>query len=477
MWKLLFSPRTLKSGEKIDFINIRSFNVLDQKLVAEVEGTYLYDIEIDKKLNMTCTCPQGIHYGRCKHMVSVLLRNDICLKSGYKALIIDYSDKEAELLELKEQQEAYNAQLEEQERQRQKERERQEEEKRLRYEKKLAEEKEAEERRKARELKLLQQEKKRLEKETCEEELRKSVEEWELRILRQRLSSELKVLGFSNFDDYSIEQLKSMHKEHKQDIKNKLLEREKTEKAARAFKRQEELRMAREEKEWQRTKELEKEGVSAIKKLKKGEKFNVTSVAALTSELFDGKIPYRTYYFKPKALQKFIRGGFYIWIIAEEDGGWIYDQCDGLVWKISIDVSRNQIERLFIGNRNCLTGEIMDMHGYKILVFLDRRKRGHYFEFFGVFGEQEVIFSHNEFKGITYIRLFDDVLYEMPTSQTDKTHIPKRRTLKRATEEKRYIEYLMEGTESKFPEHYQQLQKQLKNLNVEIAERQKHTNM
>lgn len=208
--------------------------------------------------------------------------------------------------------------------------------------------------------------------------------------------------------------------------------------------------------------------------LNAGDVFHLRTVTDLTKEIFDCNIPYRTFYFKPKALQNRIKGGFYIWIGKFSEDGCVHDCRNGFVWQYKIDATMSKIESRFIGNRSCLTDEIMDMHGKKILVFFDKRKEENAFEFLGVFGENGIIYSHNEYVGTNYIKLNDSISIEMPKPEIEKNEQTHPKTLKELLADRsESIFYLkiFEEFKDKFPDDYRRTKEEIERIDAEIEER------
>ena len=163
-----------------------------------------------------------------------------------------------------------------------------------------------------------------------------------------------------------------------------------------------------------------------IKSIKTGDLFRVNTIAELMKALFNTNLPYRVSYFSPTKLQKYIPGGFYVWVDKFTTEGYIHNMGYGIEWKNTIDDTGNKIDRIFIGNLGCLTDDKMDMHGKKILVFMDKRPKQKILEFLGVFGETGIQYHHNIFKGISYKKIKDEITYELPdpkpsAEETQKT--------------------------------------------------------
>lgn len=407
MWKELFDEWTLIKGGAIPDSCILDFSVDDHEIKAKVKGTEIYDVRIDKHINMSCSCPQGSNCGRCKHLACVLLMHDKRGDNGGPKLEFDYSRQKEHLAELINKGQVYKAKQAEYWKQRAIEKERAKQERARIKAEELAERK----RKREEEARL---ESERIAKER--EEQRRMKFELEEKERRRKLIDKLSILGIEQLEDYSTEQLKSMCQEFKSEIATKRIALEKAEKERKKIEQQERIRITQEKEERRKANERRKyepKVVDGVIRLIVGNKIYVSTIGSLVYELFNYTNIYRSYYFKPKEAQKYIRGGFYILVIKDIDGGWVHDLKNGQVWKTTISESRDQIERKYIGEDSALTDEIMDKHGRKILVFLDERKNEQAFEFFGVFGEQQVLFLHNCFKGISYIKLSDSIEYEV----------------------------------------------------------------
>ena len=210
------------------------------------------------------------------------------------------------------------------------------------------------------------------------------------------------------------------------------------------------------------------------KVLTRGDQFNGRRIEDLLLAVFNRKNPYISFYSKPRLLQKYVKGGFYIMIIEDIPYGWCHKLYEKIVWNVTVSNTRDAITRRFVGETDCLAEKDMDLHGHKILVFLDKRKKEKCFEFFGVFGEREIFYQHNKFKGIEYVRLADCIEYEYPEQKTAVPDKPKRRALKTLIREKEFTEILYAGMDKTHPELYKEIQKRLDNLNAEIERLQKY---
>lgn len=407
MWKDFFDSWTLIKGEAIQDSCILRLNVTGDEINAQVKGTQIYDIRIDKHFNMSCSCPQAINRGRCKHLVCVLLKHEKNGGSDEPMLEFDYSKREERLAEILEKELAYQSQQSEYWEQRTLERERKKQERARIKAEELAERK----RKREEQIKL---EKARIAKER--EEQRRIKLKTEENNRRRELTDKLSILGIANLSELTTDQLQIMYKEKRGEIAVKRIELANAEQERRENRLKKRIQTELKKKEKQLQEERRKNSPTYIEdvvKLTSGNKIYVPTVSKLMNALFNGTKDYRSYYFKPKEAQKFIRGGFYIWIIKEMDDGWVHDLKNGQIWKTTINESRDEIERKFLGDQRYLSDEVMDMHSCKILVFLDIRDQEEAFEFFGVFGEKQVLYLHNDFKGISYVKLSDSIEYEI----------------------------------------------------------------
>ncbi len=76
-WKRLFAPQILERGFDY-FISdfVENMEISDEQICAEVEGTKVYEVEIDlddgEIADMYCSCPYAAGGDNCKHMAAVL---------------------------------------------------------------------------------------------------------------------------------------------------------------------------------------------------------------------------------------------------------------------------------------------------------------------------------------------------------------------------------------------------------------------
>ena len=110
----------------------------------------------------------------------------------------------------------------------------------------------------------------------------------------------------------------------------------------------------------------------------------------------------------------------------------------------------------------------MDMHGKKILVFLDKRPKQKTLEFLGVFGETGVLYSHNNFEGISYKILKEEISYELPDPKPPKEK--KAPTLKHLLIDRENTLSLMKILKD-VPKGYDMCKRQLEEIEREIVER------
>ena len=76
-WKKLFSPIILARGkEYYEMGAVQDLTVSDEEILARVEGSESYEVEIELRgntvTNMDCTCPYAEDHDACKHMAAVL---------------------------------------------------------------------------------------------------------------------------------------------------------------------------------------------------------------------------------------------------------------------------------------------------------------------------------------------------------------------------------------------------------------------
>ena len=196
-------------------------------------------------------------------------------------------------------------------------------------------------------------------------------------------------------------------------------------------------------------------------KLSAGDIIPATNMTQLTQKLFNSKTPYRSLYFSPNSLQKYISGGFYLWIDKFTETAHTHDLKNGLSWNITIDKNKSKIERKFVGDRKFLTDELMDKHGKKILVFNIRNDFSGS-DFLGVFLEEDTLLYENQFIGMTYTKIKDTIEYEI--TEKKKTKTPSINQLKNSKE-------FLESVLKKFNEgskEYEILKENLDEINEQI---------
>lgn len=206
------------------------------------------------------------------------------------------------------------------------------------------------------------------------------------------------------------------------------------------------------------------------KVIRKGDSFNVNTIAELMVLLFNSKLPYRASYFSPTRLHKYIPGGFYVWVDKFSDDGHVHDLGNGIIWKNAIDASNQKIIKTFVGNRECLTNDKMDMHGKKILVFLDKRPKQKSVEFLGVFGETGILLSHNRFKGISYEKIKDEITYDLIEPTQPKEKKVQKCSLNKLKSSREFNMMLLNSVE-KDSEHYIKIKQKIDCIDAEIEER------
>lgn len=240
MWKGLFDLQTLTRGEKIPSSSIVYLKVDDMEVNAKLQGTSLYDIKIDKYLNMSCSCPQATYYGSCKHMVCILLKNDENKEKGLHAIEFDYSKQEEHLAEISKRTAEYLAQqaAERQECDRIKLEQ-------IAERKRIKSEQIAEHKRLREEEALKEKERRAFEREMA----KKAKLEAEDNERRSKLIDKLSILDIPNLNTYTTEQLKVMRAEKQQEIVARRIEKAKAEKKIIAIQRQAQLEKERVENE------------------------------------------------------------------------------------------------------------------------------------------------------------------------------------------------------------------------------------
>lgn len=201
-------------------------------------------------------------------------------------------------------------------------------------------------------------------------------------------------------------------------------------------------------------------------KLTTGDFVPAINMAQLTQKLFNGKVPYRTLYFSPKSLQKYIPGGFYLWLDKFTETTHTHNLGNGLAWEITIEENKTKIKRRFVGDRKCLTDEIMDKHGKKILVF-DKRNDFSGVDFLGVFMEEDMLLYNNEFIGMTYSKVKDTIEYELPEVIEKKKKVSKT-TLEDLESRKDFLERVLQGLDDKESDAYKLIKNNIDEINEEI---------
>lgn len=417
MWRGLFDVRTIEKGDRICNYCIRKMTISEDEIIAEVDGSYIYEIRISKKLNMKCTCPQATYYGACKHLAGVLLKNDENRSNGLEALDFDYSEQDERLAEIASQTNAYIKQREE-------ERERAKQER---------------ERKKAEELenrKLAQEEAARLERERREAEreaVRRARQEAEDAQRRAKLLEKLSILDLPNLDSYTTDQLKSLLSEKQTEITAKRLETQQREKEARAKARQEQLQREREERERQRVIAAEREATRRYKELKKkrsqitpltiNDEGKTTLIAGnyycfagqpnqLSIHAFGSscKAICSSGFFIPRGLIKQFHGKYCVWYTDFNAKANQYHL--GQVWSEQMNDNCDYIERTYLSNiQEILTDKDLDWGDTYFLVF--GREKGLY-KFHGVF-VIEMITNKNPLK-ITYRKLNSKFTFKWPSN-------------------------------------------------------------
>lgn len=394
MWRGLFDVRTIEKGNRICNYCICKMTISEEEITAEVDGSYIYDVRISKKLKMSCSCPQATYYGICKHLAGVLLKNDENRSNGLEALDFDYSEQDERLTEIASQTNAYIKQREE-------ERERAKQERA---------------RKKAEELencKRAREEAARLERERREAEreaVRRARQEAENAQRRTKLLEKLSILDLPNLDSYTTDQLKSLLLEKQTEITAKRLETQQREKEARAKARQEQLQREREERERQRVIAAEREATRRYKELKKkrsqitpltiNDEGKTTLIAGnyycfagqpnqLSVHAFGSscKAICSSGFFIPMGLVKQFHGKYCVWYTDFNAKSNKYHY--GQEWSDQINDDGNCIERTYLSNRQDLLTE-KDLAGEETYFLVFGRENDLY-KFHGTFAIERTI--------------------------------------------------------------------------------------
>lgn len=424
MWKTLFDGWTIEKGKEIRDSCIAYMDIDDAEIKAQVIGTNNYDVKIDKYLNMSCSCPQGLYLGRCKHLAGVLLKYDEISLECDSVFNFDYSRQEERLTELTEKETAYKEQQSEYWRQRTVERE-----------------KEKQERARIREEINTERKKKRAEEARLKKEFRDAVieeerqrrqeiakaEEFER---RRKLIDKLSLLDIQNLEHYTTEQLKAMRKEMQPQITAKRIENEKARKAQAVATREEQKRIEEEmcRKRWVEEQEnIRLRHEAEIKKLESkltplipNEKNEVTIHAGEYLSLFNRptdlcKKVFGCYcnavcssgFFIPMTLLGQYKGKYCVWYtqFGEHTNRYHYGQ----LWTDFMNKEKDQIIRTYNSNQmDILTSKDKEWSETLLLVF---GREGRLYKFFGVF-EIEWINDKNPLT-ITYKKIADSFTYKM----------------------------------------------------------------
>ena len=399
MWRGLFDVRTIEKGDRICNYCIRTMTVSQEEIIAEVEGSYIYDVRITKKLNMSCSCPQATYYGICKHLAGVLLKNDENRSNGFETLDFDYSEQDERLAEIAAQTNAYIKQ-------------REEERKRIKQERARKKAEELENRKREREeIARLERERREAEREAARR-ARQAVEDAERRV---KLINKLSILELSNLDSYATDQLKALLAEKQPEITAKRLQIQQKEKEARVKarqeqlqrdreKKQEQLQRDREERERQRLIVIEREAIRRYKELNKkrslltpltlSEEGKVTLVAGnyycfagqpkqLSVHTFGSscRATCSSGFFIPAGFIKQFRGKYCVWYTDFNTTSNCYHF--GQKWSDKINDNGDYIERTYLSNvRDILTEK--DLAGEETYFLVFGRESGLY-KFYGAF--------------------------------------------------------------------------------------------
>lgn len=400
-WKALFDEWTIIKGERICNYCITSMTIDESGIVAKVQGTQLYDVTIDRKVNMYCSCPQFFHFGRCKHLAGLLLKNDLNRESGEQFLAFDYSEHEQRLAEVLSKQSEYTVQLAEERSRRAKEREaaKQERERIRREEAEKARLQREEERRVEREQRAIEREKARKERLEREEQDR-----------RRKLIDKLSLLDIPNLQDYTTEELKNMRLEMQPQITAKREEKARAQRVAEAAIREEQRRKEaelrakkRQEQEERERQEYEKRMAALKAKLTpltrdKNNEVTIHAGEYLSLIVRPSLLSYNVFgcycqvvctsgFFIPPTVLGQYKGKYCVWYTAFGSEENKYH--NGQLWTDYMEEDENRIVRTYVSNQmDRLYPKDREWSDTQFLVF--GREKGLY-KFFGVFDIEQVI--------------------------------------------------------------------------------------